>query len=408
MKNRWIIFVVLFIFLVMVYGVRGMFQSRIELQVLQVDKIEEAVSTQGVLIKNEHINSLTLSGLSEIYAKDSFRVANGEIVAMLYGSSEDEALVDEFSQISKKINAIHISNADESVFIGDTMQIETEISNYVDDIIKISSENDFLSLSEYRYKIAAITAQRAISEGKDVISPAEELVKLQTRKNQIEKSFGNTTQIVSSDMAGVFVEGQDGFEEKMSVANIENLTPGDISDAIKGKKNANLSGEEGTYTYKIIDNFRYSVAVNLSEEMAEGLKIGDNVKLRFSDFSVADNSAVVKYISEPDEKGVKTVVAECDNYVKGLLSHRIVNVKFIKKSITGYKVDVEHIHTADNKIGVFIKRGAVMRFLPVNIEYSNEKEAIVTSADANMPIKSYDEIVTAAPEFSDGKVIVSQ
>jgi hypothetical protein len=116
----------------------------------------------------------------------------------------------------------------------------------------------------------------------------------------------------------------------------------------------------------------------------------------------------VTYISEPDEDGIRTVVAECDNYVKNLLAQRVVNVDFVKKSVSGYKVKIEDIHTVDNTIGVFVKRGTVMRFLPVNIECSNEEEAIITSANQKMRIKSYDEIVKSAPEFSDGKVIASQ
>ena len=408
MKNKWIIPVVLFIVLICAYAVRGMFQSRVELELLQEGKIEEMENTQAVLIKNEKVNSLTLSGSTEIYAADNERVARNEILAILYGNTEDDELIKEFAEINKKIDGIRASDADSFIYISDTMQLESEISSYVDDLIENSFENDFSKISEYKYKISMITAQKAVARGETVTTPAEEVLTLQSRKNEIESKLGSSSNIVTANMAGIFIEGKDGFEETLIFDSVETLTPDVIQDVIGNSKNGNLINEGNVYTYKIVDNFKYSVAVNLKKELVDGLKVGDGVDIRFLDFSKDDIRATVKYISEPDEDGVYTVVAECDNYVKNLMAQRVVNIDFVKKSVSGYKVDVEHIHTVDNTIGLFIKRGAVMRFLPVNIEYSNEEEAIVTSANPSMPIKAYDEIVKSAPEFSDGKVIVSQ
>ena len=408
MKNKWIIPVVLFIILICAYAVRGMFQARIELEVLQKGRIEESQTTKAVLIKNEIVKSLELSGSAEVYADDNERVARNEILAILHASSEDEALIKEFSQINKKIAAIRASDADSSIYISDTMQMESEISSYVDDLIQSCSDNDFSKMSEYKYKISMITAQKAIVRGEAVTTPAEEVLALQARKNQIEAQLGNSANIVTADVAGIFIEGKDGFEETVKADSINTLTPGVIKDVITNSKNGNLINEGNIYTYKIVDNFKYSIAVNVEKSLTEGIKVGDSVNIRFLDFSNSDVPAVVTYISEPDEDGTRTVVAESDKYVKNLMSQRVVNVDFVKKSVSGYKVNIEYIHTVDNTIGLFIKRGAVMRFLPINIEYSNEEEAIVTSANPSMPIRSYDEIVKSAPEFSDGKVIVSQ
>ena len=405
MKNKWIIPVVLFVVLIITYVVRGMFQARVELEILSIDKIEEASTTQGVLIKKEIVNNLELTGSTEIYAKDGDRVANKEIIAMLYGDSEDKELKEELARINKKINAIRKSDADSSAFVTDTMQMETELSNFVDDIIAAVCANDLEGISEYKYKIQMIAAQKAIARGEDATTPAEEIIRLQTRKNEIEAIIGQSSNIIAADMAGIFTEGEDGYESELTVDTIGELSPDKISDVIKGSKNGNKINEGSVYTYKIIDNFSYYVAVNVEEEMVSGLEIGSSVIIRFNDFSSQDNKATVKYISEPNGKGVRTVVVECDNYVENLLTRRVVNIDFVKKSVSGYKVDVEHIHTVDNKIGLYIKRGAVMRFLPINIDYSNEEEAIVSSADASMPIKSYDEVVTSAPEYYDGRVI---
>lgn len=408
MKNKWIIPVLLFVILVTVYAVRGLLESRVELELLQVDKIEEVTSTQGVLIKNEKVNSLTLTGATEIYARNGDRVANKEILAMLYGNTEDEALFNELAAINKKINAINESDADSSVYISDTMQMETELSQCVDEIILAAANNDYSKLSVHKYRISLVTSLKAMVRGEDVVTPAEEMISLQTRKNEIELTLGNSANVFSADMAGIYYEGKDGFEASLTPESINQLNPKAINDVIEGNKNGNVLNNENTYTYKIVENFSYYVGVNLDKDMSKDIKVGDSVIIRFTNFSNSDNTATVTYVSQAASDGTRTVVAKCDNYVEGLLSHRVVNVDFVKKSVTGYKIGIEHIHTVDNKVGLYIKRGAVMKFLPVNIEYSNEEEAIVSSADITMPIKSYDEVVVSAPEFKDGKVIGSQ
>ena len=190
---------------------------------------------------------------------------------------------------------------------------------------------------------------------------------------------------------------------------VTTLTPNTVDEVINKDKNREIAVQDGsTYTYKIVDNYAYYVAINIDDALSSQVNAGDSVTVRFSDFTADDCPAEVVYVSDKNEKNLRTVVVKCSMYVEGLLSKRVVNVDFVKKSVSGYKVQIEYLHTVDNAVGLFIKRGAVMKFIPVDIVYSTEDEAIVEAADSTQPIKPYDEVVTSAPEFYDGKVIVSQ
>lgn len=408
MKNRWMIPVVLFVVLVVTYFVRGLFVSRVSLELLQEDKIEEASTTQGVLIKKELVNTVTLSGATEIYVKNGDRVANKEIIAMLYSDTEDESLKAELAEINKKIAAIEESNSGSSVFINDTMKMEAELAKCVDEVIDFTCNNELVRLSEYKYKMSMLAEQKAVANGEKT-STVDDLTQLQSRKYELENQLGRAENVVSAGMAGVFVEGRDGFEETLTMDNYQELKPEDIRSTINQSKNGDvIVDEDKNYTYKIVDNYSYMLAVNLDKEFVGEMKEGDSVIVRFTDFSSGDTAATVEYISEADNKDEMTVIVSCDTYVAGIMEKRVVNVEFVKKSVSGYKVRVENIHTEEESVGLYIKRGAVMKFIPVNIVYSTEEEAIVSSANTNQPIKAYDEVVTAAPEFRDGKVIVSQ
>ncbi len=407
-NNKWLIPVVLFVVLVITYFIRGLFDSRISVELLQEDKIEEMSMTQGVLIKKENVKTVNLSGATEIYVKNGDRVSNRQIIAMLYSNTEDESLKEELSDINKKITAIQESNSGSSVFINDTMKMEAELSKYVDEVIDFTSHNELIRLPEYKYKMTMLAEQKAVANGEKE-SSVDTLTALQERKYQLERKLGRAENVVSANMSGIFVEGRDGYEGVFTYDNFENLKPENIKTAINEVKNGELiTDEENKYTFKVIDNYSFMVAVNIEKELAKEMKVGDKATLRFSDFSSGDTDAFIRYISEPDSKGNVTVVSECKKHIQGLLEKRVVNVEFVRKSIEGYKVRIEYIHTEEEAIGLYVKRGAVMKFIPIEIVYSNEEEAVVKSADPNQPIKTYDEVVTAAPVFEDGRVIVSQ
>ncbi len=408
MKNKWLIPVVLFVVLLICYVARLFFESRITVEMLQTDKIEESVSTQGVLIKSESVNSISVAGATEISVKNGQRVSNKELIATVYSGTTDESLKLKLADINKRINAIKGSNSGDTVFINDAAKIEHEIAGCVDEIIADVAKKDMEAISEYKYRLSTLADQKAVAKN-EKSGYSNDLVKLQSEKSILEAQLGKITGVAIADRPGIFVEGTDGFETTLTPDAITTLTPDTIRDVINKDKNGEVfHQEEGTYTYKIIDNYSYFLSLNIGEPLINELQVGDSVKLRFLDFAAKDCPATVRFISEPDKDNLRAVVVECNMYVGGLLSKRVVNVDFVKKSATGYKVKVKNIHTVDNAVGIFIKRGAVMKFIPVTIIYSTEDDAVVAAASDDKPIKSYDEIVTSAPEYSDGKVIVSQ
>lgn len=408
MKNKWLIPVVLFVVLVICYIVRGVFQTRITVEMLQTDKIEEYQSGVGVLVKSETTTTVPVSGAAEVYVRNGQRVSAGQRIISVYGGDVDSEITAALADVNKKIYAIQDSKSGDAVFINDATKIESEIEEIVDAVIEKASVQNMGTISENKYRISMLADQKAVAKGeKDGFS--KDLIELQAEKSVLEAKLGKIQTVVTAVSPGIFVEGNDGFEKTLVPDGISKLTPNVLKDTIHHEKNGEIPEQDGTsYTYKIVDNFKYYVAINLDDSFSSDIKEGDSVKLRFTDFNNSDCPGVVTYISDQDEENMRTVVVACTTYVNDLLAKRVVNVDFVKKSISGYKVKIEYLHTVDNAVGLFIKRGAVMRFIPVNIIYSTDEEAIVSASDGEKPIKSYDEVVTSAPEYYDRRVIVSQ
>lgn len=408
MKKKWTIPVVLFVVLIVCYAVRGFFQTRITVEMLQTDKIEESCSCLGVLIKSEAVNAVSVNGTAELSVRNGQRVSNGQLIATIYSGTADKNVQIQLADVNKKINAMKDSNAGESVFINDATKIESEIADNVDEVIERVAEQDLESLSEYKYRISTLADQKAVAKGEKQ-EFSSDLAQLQAEKSVLESKHGKIESVVVASRPGIFIEGCDEFEATLTPESISTLTPSAVAEAINRDKNKEITTQnENEYVYKIVDNYSYFVAMNINESLSGDIQEGDSVTVRFSDFTADDCPAVVRYVSGKNEKNEMTVVVECSMHVDGLLEKRVVNVDFVKKSVTGYKVKVEDLHTVDNAVGLFIKRGAVMKFIPVNIVYSTEEEAVVSAASTAKPIRPYDEVVTLAPEYEDGKVIVLQ
>lgn len=407
MKDKWMIPVILFVLLIACNIARGFFQTRITLEMLQTDKIEEVSAGTGVLLKTELCATLPTVGSTEIVVFDEERVAKGEMLATVYGGTADEETRIRLADVNRQIVAMEESNAGNSVFINDATKIESEIASDVDQVIALVAEHNMEALSEYKYRISTMADQKAVAKGEKE-SFSTDLVQLKSEKSMLEAKLGKIETVAIADIPGIFAEGHDGFEAELNADAILSMTPEKVKEIITREKNGKISQtEENTYAYKMIDNYSYYVAQTLPGDFCT-MEVGDSVQLRFSDFSLSPVPAKVVHISGSNEKGEKTVVAQCSKYVEGLLKNRVVNVEFIKKSVSGYEVKTEYLHTQENAVGLFVKRGAVMKFIPVEVIYSTEHEAIVSAASNETPIKAYDEVVTSAPEFSDGRVIVSQ
>ena len=309
MKNKWMIPVVLFVVLVLCYIARGVFQTRVTVEMLQMDKIEQSSSGSGILIKTEKVHTFAVDGVVEVSAKNGQRVSNHQLLATIYGGTTDETAKAQLAEVNKKIHAMQSSNSGDGVFMNDVTKLESELVTYVDHVIAKAAQRDMESISEYKYRISTLADQKAVAKGEKE-SFSDDFVKLQAEKSMLEAKLGKIQQVVTASSPGIFIEGSDGFEDALTPEGISSLDPNGVNEVIHRHKNGEIKKtDSNTYTYKIVDNYSYYVAVNVEEAVSGDVAVGDSVKIRFSDFSDKDCPAVVRYVSEINEKlGAGTIM----------------------------------------------------------------------------------------------------
>ena len=407
MKGKKYYFIFVFVLLAIIYIIRAFVNGNVVKDTLYKDTVEDSVNTKAMVIKYENIYSSDIDGVLDAKFESGDRVASGSQIAVTYNGSVDPRVKIKLEQINKKISILESRHNENTAFSNDISKLEQEISSDLTKIIDESYKKNMPSVSLLKYSITALTEHKATIEG-NTQATSSTLDTLKSSKAELEAQIGAAESSIYARNSGIFSSYIDGLEELITPYNMHELTPSKFDELqmfdetnVRENKTSN-----GVYACKIIDNYRYFIAITLDEAQLSGTKVGDNIKLRFYDVSPKSSTAKVFHIS-PAQDGRYVVICECRNYQEGLLEQRFVNVDFVKKTYSGYKISLSALRTKGNENGVYVLRENIVTFVPVNIVYNENDTLIVSSASEENPLKLYDEIIVNSPDVEEGQMLNS-
>ncbi|MBE7039410.1 MAG: hypothetical protein E7398_01635 [Ruminococcaceae bacterium] len=407
MKGKKYYFIFVFVLLAIIYIIRAFVNGNVVKDTLYKDTVEDSVNTKAMVIKYENLYSSDIDGVLDAKFESGDRVASGSQIAVTYNGSVDPRVKIKLEQINKKISILESRHNENTAFSNDISKLEQEISSDLTKIIDESYKKNMSSVSLLKYSITALTEHKATIEG-NTQAVSSTLDTLKSSKAELEAQIGAAESSIYARNSGIFSSYIDGLEELITPYNMHELTPSKFDELqtfdetnVRENKTSN-----GVYACKIIDNYRYFIAITLDEAQLSGTKVGDNIKLRFYDVSPKSSTAKVFHIS-PAQDGRYVVICECRNYQEGLLEQRFVNVDFVKKTYSGYKISLSALRTKGNENGVYVLRENIVTFVPVNIVYNENDTLIVSSASEENPLKLYDEIIVNSPDVEEGQMVNS-
>ncbi len=400
MKRKINILIPIFAILVLVYVVRSIVGPQVQTESLRRVSMEDVISTRGIMIKYENVIDPGLSGTLEPSVQEGARVSVGQEVAAIYSGRVDTETKNQLEQVNKKIEQIEKNQANLFSFSGDVSRLEQKITEQTAILVEKSIAGDLLGASEAQLVIEVLCEKKAQITGDGAAGNLIE--ELKAKKASLEARAGAATRRLYARSAGVFSTAVDGLEAVATPYNMMELTPARVTELLEHGTKEESEGDK--VACKIMQNFRYFVAINLPSESVETLKIDDTAGLRFYDLSGDIVPVKILYIS-PEEDGQKTVIVEGNRYLETLLKRRLVNLEFVKGHYEGYCVSVESLRSKDDVTGVYVRRENMLKFIPVTILYNTEEVAIVASKDEQMPLRLYDEVVVRADSYEEGKLL---
>lgn len=325
------LFIILFIYFIV--SIVQLFQKPASTVMIKKGELINYEEVVGYVIRNEEIvDTSDYDGMIKSEVKDATRVAKGSPI-ITYVSKSEEQIMDKIAKLDEKIDKAVESQ--QTIFTSDVKNLEAEIENYI--YTNVRGNISVNSIKEYKKYINEKIEKKAKIVGE--LSPAgSELKNLISQRAEYEKELNDSERTLLSPSAGLVSYRVDNLENVLTYNSISSLT----TTALKNLKTT-LNGEipVNQKKVKIVNNFECYVAVSMSSQEANDVKLNSTVYLRFKNTEDKLIPATIEYISK--ESGNVLIVFKIQSNVEELTKYRKIGLDVVWWSSTGLKVNKEAI-----------------------------------------------------------------
>ena len=385
---------------IIINGITVFIGKNIDTLVVSNEKIEEYITTKGLLIRDEYIINSTMTGNIEAYFKEGDKVKNLDKVAYVYNNNIDEANFKELESLEKEV--IQIEEGQSSIIKADVDKVNKKIEKNKDNIQtkliqgKLGISKEVVELEEHIKDKNKLL--KSDLNSKPIINKKEEINKL---NNKIEKN----SDILQTNKSGIISYKFDGNESKYNIGNISELTIDDIEYTENEYIDILNEGviKHGQPIARIINNLKQYLAIVVEENEIMNFEENNSVIIRDKNNQI---NAKVHNIYTKNDKNV--VVFEISEQNIEINDTRVAEFDIIYKSIEGIKIPKSSIVKKDNVEGVYIvSETGSAKFIEIKgTSYENEEFIVIdyykNEIEGVKTIDIYDEIILEPKKVKNG------
>ena len=327
-KVRMVYIIGLIILVYFVYSIIQLIKQPTDIFMIENGSLSEEESAVGYVIRKETVvqGDNYKNGMIQIKTEGE-RVAKGDSIFRYYSNNE-ETLVKKIQELDVKIQDAMSNQTD--VFSSDMKVLDSQIE---DKLVEVAKLKDVQKISEYKKDITTRITKKAKIAGD--LSPSGSYIKrLIEERTGYENSLNSGSEYINAPESGIVSYRVDGLENVLTPESFSTLNKEFLEDLkLKTGEIVATSEESG----KIIDNFEAYIATSLESDFAKKIQVGDNVKLRLSNFQ--EVTANVDYIIEEGKS--KLVIFKINNGLDLLASYRKITFDIIWWNYSGLKVPNE-------------------------------------------------------------------
>lgn len=374
---------------------------------------ELSVTFQGVYVRDESVLSYNGSGCVSYNVPDGGKVSRNGVVANIYSNNaaikenqKIEALEKELEVLKRISNPGVLQMAQPASLANQISQYYNQIAYYRD-----LGKLDSMKQAEEDFRTTLGSYQIVINQG--TTNYSEQISMLEDQIASLKLQQQAPVDTVVSPNAAYFVSYADGYEDKLSIANISSITRQDIeavtnddslkSSTIIGKTIASY----GWYMLGIIDNTEINFQVN------------DRVTIYLSSSS-ASTRATVTELRPSDIDNKTIIVLYSENMQSDFVQHRTERVRVVKDECDGIKVPRNAIRFKDieesttnvltgevtttmvNYRGVYILDGEEVAFRKLDVIYEGDNYVLSDINKEKDYLQLYDSIIVEGIDASGG------
>lgn len=368
-----------------------------------VQTVLETVDAEMFVIRDETLLTASGSGVTVQLAENGERVSKDSSIVASFSDEATAKNYVEARSLRKKLEVYKSIDSQMELDNVDMKKLSAEIDNEFMAIINSAYEGNYSDVEESKLVLNEKISRRQVSLGKTVDCKAK-IAELTSQLTALESS-AKVSSVISAQSAGYFVGEADGYENVLTVADIENLSPDMLKKALEAEQSAIPANTVG----KIINGYNWYVATVIDTGKVVGFEKGKEIKLVLGG---ADAQTVTTKINSVKavEGNKSLVVFKCNLMNDELTSLRKVSGKVVINEYTGLKVSKDALRfDSEGNAGVYVRRANIVNFRSVNILYTDDKHIVAAyeeGLDLGYPhLELYDEVIISGKDLSDGMVI---
>lgn len=407
-KNGWFFVTALIVFFTVYISISFAltFRDALTTTIVKKGNSEELISSSGYIFKDSVVVASTEAGYIDCLFDDDEKVKKGEPIISVYDNEVDIDLKSEIAEVSEKIETIKETILYKTSESEDENKAEQRIAEEIKKVSKLSDKKNIEEISQIKKNINSILLRRTANSENQV--DMEELKNLEAKLSELKSRQNSIAYTIYAPQSGTFISKVDGSEDLMSLSALEKngIDYKLFKEISKFKPNTKVVTKVGKNepVGKIVDNFSWVIAAEIPVKKSELFNIGDKIYMRFPDSE--DNLLEGKITQISGEEGGKVIVCiKSNKYSKTVYRSHKTNVELIKCTYSGIMVPRQALRIIDNVKGVYVLKGDIAKFIPIDIVYSDDRWLCVRQSEQEGSLMLYDEVILKGRDLYNGKVV---
>lgn len=370
-----------------------------EFTVAYTDTMETSVDTAGWVVRSE-VAVTGGEGMVQLKREEGEKVGKGQELAVVY---QDESYVEKQEELLKtqsELSALQYATYDQSP---SGVILDDQMLTAMTDLRTAASSGNYTSLSEQTETYRKLVLRREFLVSSEATAEMTQAANdLQAKYDQLQAGQAQAT-TVTAPSSGLFSSYVDGYESLLTPDDLEGLSPKDLAafSQLTPQTDTNCLG-------KLVTNAAWYYAITVPGEVIGRFSVGGNVDVFFDSLSQTFPMEVDS-VGEVQQGQAVVILRSTQNDTQAE-DLRQESGRVIFYSSEGIRVPKEALRiNEDGERGVYVVVSQKARFRPVSILAEDETSYLVKAAPINEEdsriLKEGDEIVLAAEELTDGKVV---
>lgn len=391
-------FIILLVAVFIVHQGVSAFYKPIKTETAVYYKAADGLNITGLIIRNEALVTSSGGGVMHFTVSDGNRVAKDGVIANIYDSESASITLSRIDTVNAKIADIEEMLSYNDLEAADLDMINAKTKKCLNNLIVSASCGDYNNFSDYSQSLLSTLNRRQAAMGETADFSAQ-LNALKAELSSLSSALPAAKGTVKAAQSGYFVSKVDGYEKALNCDNLEGITPEYLS-GIKAEETG-----EGVIG-KIVSDYEWYIAAQMTINESLNYKEGDSLTIYTSVKSYPKLPVTVKKINISETSSSAVVLFACNEMNSELASMRSGPMTVVKKEYDGLKVSKNALRVVDNKRGVYVITGMQVKFVEVNVLFSNDSYMICEKqSGGDSVLRLYDEVIVKGKKLYDGKII---